>query len=229
MKALVCNSGDDWVGPALITLLVLVMPTSGGLENMLENNHYITPTAYHPAHRRMGDSCSGRIGRIKVMLWNDPPAAAVASQTLINNLDLEVITPSSSTVLPFILDTTAANVKNNAVTGVDNINNIEQVVTKNPTAGNYTFRVKTNQYCCQPITGIFCSVWLLCRFETNWWHPLVAKPIYMAENMVIQWDSYGTPENPFTVEYSLTMALTGRWSAITFLQTGVIILYHTWS
>src|SRR4030095_14892871 len=81
--------------------------------------------------------------QVKIMLyWNDPAANVLASHTLVNDLDLEVINPSSVTVLPAILDTVPANVNNTATTGADHINNIEQVVINNPSAGNYTVRVK---------------------------------------------------------------------------------------
>ena len=59
-----------------------------------------------------------------------------------NDLDLEVRDPSNTLSLPFVLDTAHANVNNNATTGVDHLNNIEQVVVTNPAAGTYTLTVK---------------------------------------------------------------------------------------
>src|SRR4030095_15132935 len=76
------------------------------------------------------------------LYWHDPAAAVLASQTLVNDLDLEVRDPSNVLTLPFILDTTVTKVDSNATTGVDHINNIEQVVVTNPASGSFTLNVK---------------------------------------------------------------------------------------
>ena len=81
--------------------------------------------------------------QLKVMLyWHDPAAAVLASQTLVNDLDLEVRDPFNALTLPFILDTVVANITDTAITGVDHINNIEQVVVTNPASGSFTLTVK---------------------------------------------------------------------------------------
>ncbi len=77
---------------------------------------------------------------IKVTLvWDDEPAAANANPTLVNNLDLQLVDPNGVTHLPWVLDPT--NPGNDAATGVDNVNNVEQVFVANPVPGNWTVRV----------------------------------------------------------------------------------------
>lgn len=79
---------------------------------------------------------------LKVTLaWDDPPAAELADPTLINNLDLELVEPNGTTVhRPWVLD--AANPSNDATTGVDSVNNVEQVYVTDPITGTWTVRVK---------------------------------------------------------------------------------------
>ena len=59
-------------------------------------------------------SVPANTAQLKVTLyWNDPAAAVFASQALVNDLDLEITSPS--TVFPYKLDTIPANVNNNAI------------------------------------------------------------------------------------------------------------------
>ncbi len=75
------------------------------------------------------------------MVWNDLPAAINSNISLINDLDLELIAPNNTTYLPWILD--AETPQQPATRGKDKINNIEQVVVENPTAGTYTIQISS--------------------------------------------------------------------------------------
>lgn len=86
---------------------------------------------------------------LRVMLyWNDPPALDGAAKALINDLDLEVIGPDGTTILPWTLDPSASGVTRPAQRGVNRRDNHEQVVITAPDAatplapGTYTLRVK---------------------------------------------------------------------------------------
>ena len=74
------------------------------------------------------------------LAWDDPPAAGGVAKELVNDLDLCMIPPGSvvcpDSGKPFILDPT--NPDNAATQGVDDRNNVEQVMVKNPAAGNWT-------------------------------------------------------------------------------------------
>ena len=77
--------------------------------------------------------------------WTDPPATPAAAsvdptnRTLINDLDLRVISPSGSTNFPYVLNPAAPT---NAATTGDNVrDNLEQVLITNTVAGSYLVRV----------------------------------------------------------------------------------------
>src|SRR5688572_1548595 len=142
MKALVCNGGDDRgnAGPDYsygFGRMNLIRSCA-----MLESNTYFNSSLTNGSEITYGLVIPANTAKLKVLLyWQDPPGAVMATKTLVNDLDLQVLTPSSSTVLPARLDTLPANVNVTASTGADHINNIEQVVIDNPAAGNYSLKV----------------------------------------------------------------------------------------
>lgn len=77
--------------------------------------------------------------------WTDPPATPVAAsvdptnRTLVNDLDLRVISPSGTTNFPYVLNPFAPT--NAAATGDNVRDNVEQVVITNTVAGSYLVRV----------------------------------------------------------------------------------------
>jgi subtilisin family serine protease len=74
------------------------------------------------------------------LVWDDEPGAVNASPALVNNLDLVLVEPNGTTThLPWVLD--PANPSNNATTGTDSVNNVEQVQVVNPLTGTWEARV----------------------------------------------------------------------------------------
>ncbi len=204
VKALLCNGADDWGrdGPDY--------KNGFGLMNlwrsvdMLENNRIDSATITTGATNPLVINVPAGLSKLKVMLvWNDPAAAVLASQTLVNDLDLEVETPAPiSTILPRLLDTIPANVDVTAGVGVDHINNIEQVTINNPAAGNYTIKIKG--------TGVpqsspqqYFVVYDYVPVDLKLVGPVGGDTYIPGERVLIQWDSYGDPTSTFTLDYSL--------------------------
>ncbi|MFC0778820.1 S8 family serine peptidase [Flavobacterium sp. HJSW_4] len=73
------------------------------------------------------------------LVWNDPPAAINSNISLVNDLDLEVITADSVAFFPWILDSNAP--EEQAQRGKDKLNNIEQVTVENPVSGACTINI----------------------------------------------------------------------------------------
>ncbi len=74
------------------------------------------------------------------LAWDDPPAAELAAATLVNDLDLELVSPAAAVYLPFVLD--PANPALPAGTGVNHRDNLEQVRVLAPAPGVWTARVR---------------------------------------------------------------------------------------
>ena len=212
MKALVCNSGDDWGKPGPDYSHGFGVANFWRAVKMLEDNHYTLSSIAPGPPQTINVNVPAGLAELKIMLyWNDPAAALLASQTLVNDLDLEVVTPFSTTVLPLVLDTLLSNIKNSATNGVDHINNIEQVVIKNPVAGVYTIRVKATNITQNPLQEYFV-VYDFVPLETKLVAPIGGESYLQGENMIIRWDSYGIPENTFTLEYSIDNGV--NWSIL---------------
>jgi len=77
---------------------------------------------------------------VKVTLvWDDPAATPNANPTLVNDIDLVLISPDSTIFSPWVLDPN--NPANLATKGTNTIDNIEQVFIENAQAGIWTVRI----------------------------------------------------------------------------------------
>ncbi|MFC1879171.1 S8 family serine peptidase [Chloroflexota bacterium] len=77
---------------------------------------------------------------LKVSLaWDDFAATAYSAVALINNLDLEVIAPNGTVYYPWALNSSKPHQP--ASSGVNSIDNQEQVLVNDPLAGEWTVRV----------------------------------------------------------------------------------------
>jgi Subtilase family/Secretion system C-terminal sorting domain len=202
MKALLCNGATDLgnTGPDYSYGFGWMNLLRSAI--MLENNDYFINTIATGNTNNQVLTIPANTAQLKVMLyWNDTAASVLAGHTLVNDLDLEIVDPSSTIHLPFILDTLPANVENPAVTGVDHINNIEQVVILNPPAGNYTLRVKGTAINQNPVQEYFL-VFDTIPVSTTLTYPIGKEKLFPGDSIYISWDSWGGPANTFNLEYS---------------------------
>lgn len=81
--------------------------------------------------------------QLKVSLaWDDSAAAAYSAVALVNDLDLQVVAPDDTVYYPWVLD--AGTPWQQAATGVNTLDNQEQVIVSNPQAGSWTVQVLGN-------------------------------------------------------------------------------------
>ena len=85
---------------------------------------------------------------VTTLVWDDREATAGAGIKLVNNLDLELESPSHIIYHPFILD--PDNPATPATQGVDNLNNIEQIKVELPEDGLWIARVTGTSIPYQP-------------------------------------------------------------------------------
>ncbi|MEM4259639.1 MAG: S8 family serine peptidase [Candidatus Woesearchaeota archaeon] len=75
------------------------------------------------------------------LVWDDKQASPQTNITLVNNLDLELESPSGQIFRPWILDPENPNLP--ATTGIDNRNNVEQILINNPQPGQWIIRINS--------------------------------------------------------------------------------------
>jgi hypothetical protein len=175
------------------------------LENslrMLEQNRYALGTVGQGNTVAQVITVPAGTAALKVMLyWHDQPAHPLAAHTLVNDLDLQVVTPGNATVLPKLLDPTPLHVNAPATEGVDRTNNVEQVVIINPAPGNYTIR--TSGYAVpvgptQPFTISYDFLPTSMHISA----PFAGSRCTAGESIAVAWDDEGTPPATYTLEYS---------------------------
>jgi hypothetical protein len=212
MKALVCNGGTDKGNEGPDYKYGFGWLNLERSVQMLENNHYKNDSVGHQNTKLHPIAVPANTAELKVMLyWNDPAAAILSSQNLVNDLDLTVVDPSSAVTLPQLLDPTPANVNNVAVTGIDKINNVEQVVISNPAAGNYAISVKGSSVGQNPNQEYFI-VYDIIPNSIQLTYPIGNEHLKDGDALYVSWDSYGNTASTFTVQYSLDNGM--QWSNI---------------
>ena len=85
------------------------------------------------------------VGQVKVMVyWHDKEGRVNACTALVNDLNIQLTAPSGTTYDPWVLDPTpnASILDQDAVRGIDNLNNMEQVTLDNPSSGVYNLSVE---------------------------------------------------------------------------------------
>lgn len=154
LKALIIATADD-IGPSgpdfrngwgLVNIkkaidLIQDYATNPG-NNMVIESKLITSTN---TSDQFIYECDGLNPLIATIAWTDPKGTATShtdstAVILVNNLNLKVTAPDGSTVYyPYQLD--RANPANIATTGINNVDNVEQVRITVPVAGMYTVQV----------------------------------------------------------------------------------------
>ena len=173
---------------------------------MLDNSNFSNRTISQGAVQDSTLTVPAGLSQLKVMLvWHDPAANILAANTLVHDLDLEVIDPGGAIVFPKILNPAPGFVNQPATEGADHINNQEQIVIENPVAGSYTIRVKGTEIgvsTTQPYSLAFDFLPTELRFTS----PVQGSPMAAGANtMTITWedtDNSNAATN-YTLDYSL--------------------------
>jgi len=202
MKAIICNTANDAgnKGPDF----------SFGFGTMnvfraikaIESNSYFADAVANGEMKIKTIAVPSNTAQLKVLLyWQDPGASPISNRTLVNDLDITVTSPLGTINLPYTLDTLPANVANPATKGEDHINNVEQVVIDFPPAGNYSINIKGTEVGQNPKQEYFVTYDFLPN-DVLLTFPFGNESIVPGENITIQWDSWGTGDGTFKLEFS---------------------------
>lgn len=211
IKAIACNTTEDLgnAGPDY-TYGFGMLNTRRAVE-AIDSNRYVVTTVAGENGNTHNITVPANTRQLKVMLyWNDVAASSSASPSLVNDLDLTVVEPSTALRRPLILNSASGSVNNVAVEGSDHINNIEQIVINNPVAGIYTASVYG--FSVPSGTQEYAFTYEIVKNGVTVESPTGGETFVPGETELIRWNAYGNDANTFTIEYSLNNG--GNWILI---------------
>jgi hypothetical protein len=201
LKALACNTATDLGNPGPDYKFGFGRMNGLAAVKSLEAGQYSFGTLAN------GGTASGAItvpagtAQLKVMLyWADYPAAPFSAAALVNNLDLTVTDPASTVHHPLILNPDPAHAADAAVEGVDNINNIEQVVINNPSAGSFQVNISGTSIPEGPQPYVIVYQFVPASIIVQ--YPYGGETLIPNTDEYVRWEANDGSNNPFTLDYS---------------------------
>lgn len=141
VKAVLFNTARDLGNPGPDYKFGFGIPDANRAASSIANHLFVENSIAQNGFNTNTITVPNNTAHLKVTLsWTDKEGNPAATQSLVNNLDLKVVTPSGDTILPWKLN--PSKPRNTALRGIDNVNNNEQVTIDKPQAGNYTIVVK---------------------------------------------------------------------------------------
>ncbi len=202
LKTIACNTADDLGNPGPDFIYGFGMINARrAIKTLVDSNYFIDNIDQGENHIHNITVPSGS-KQLKLMLyWNDKEAAVYPEKTLVNDLDIELITPNGSTILPWVLNIDPAHVADVATRAIDTLNNIEQITIDLPTEGEYTIIINGTNV---PFGNqrYFVAYETIAN-EIVVTHPFGGESLIPGNTEYIQWDADPNNTNSFKVEYSL--------------------------
>ncbi|MFK8005402.1 MAG: S8 family serine peptidase [Saprospiraceae bacterium] len=204
IKAIILNTADDIgrTGPDYDHGWGRIH--AGNAYEVISNNQFLMSSISNNGSNTHTVAVPLGTKEVKVMvLWVDPAGSANASIALINDINITMTTPSGQNYEPWILglDPTLASLEADAVRGVDDRNNMEQVSLENPIAGNYTINVSGFDIPQGPQE--YSLVYHFVQDEITVTYPNGdGEPMVPGVEEPLRWDAFGN-SGTFTVEYSI--------------------------
>lgn len=224
MKGVLLNSADDLGNPGPDFKHGWGEVNAYQAIKILEDGSYLNDSIAQGFNNQHNIIIPSGVSKIKVMVyWHDKEASVNSSPALVNDINISILTPAGVIYEPWVLDPTPnSNALNtDAVRGVDNLNNMEQVTLDNPVAGNYILSVDGFSIPFGPQ-----EYWVIYQYVTDdveLTYPIGGEGLVPGETEFIRWDA-SKGNTPFTLEYT-TDGLA--WNTI-INSAGVNSRYYNW-
>lgn len=201
LKALVLNTATDLGAPGPDYRFGFGFMNVGRALKVLDNTQYIVDNVTNIGQKSYSINVPTNTAQLKVMLlWFDVPASAASTKQLVNDLDIEVVTPALVTHKPLILDSSPSNILNIAIEGDDRLNNTEQVVINNPQSGQYVINIKG--YNVPSSSQNFILVYDFVEQGIAVTYPTTGAQVAAGDSLRIYWDASSSKHTQH-LEYSI--------------------------
>jgi PKD repeat protein len=170
---------------------------------LLEQNRHLSSQADQGSTNLHTLQIPGGTRQARLMIvWADPPADPAAPRSLVNDLDIRVVSPDGAALyLPWKLNPTptATALGSPATTGRDSLNNVEQVALLDPVPGEYSIFVDGYDVPLGP--QAYYLVWEFVTDDIKITYPAGGEGFVPGAVERIHWDAYNTADN-FNLQYS---------------------------
>lgn len=224
MKTFLCNTAQDLENPGPD------YHTGFGRINAREAYRVMANKWFWSGDINQGDVLSHNINapsnikQLKVMLsWWDENGDGNLNKNLWTDLDIQIISPSGDTILPFVLD--PLNPSQPAFRGVDTLNNIEQVVINNPVEGKYRVRIIAKTVLVLNADQTYEVSYNLVQDQLILTHPIGRENFKPASQEIIIWDYFGS-DSALKIEYSSDNGSTWKTVISSIPST---VRYYDWT
>jgi PKD repeat protein len=225
IKAVMCNTAEDLGNPGPDYSHGFGLVHVGRAYESLRDLQYTADSLPQLGNQSHTLEIPAGISEARIMLyWPDKEAAPGAQKALVNDLDITLTDTSGAIYQPLVLDPTPvlSRLRADAVPGTDTLNNIEQIVLKNPTAGSYQIHVNGSSMPTGKI-GYYLTYYFF-KDTLQLTFPLGSEAFRPQEDLILRWDAY-SDTGSFDIDYTLDDGRT--WTPI---ATGVngALRYQTW-
>lgn len=169
---------------------------------LIENNQFLIDSLNHGDIKQHQLSVPAGLSKLRVMVyWTDHEAVTNASIALVNDLNITLTDPSSTVYNPWLLDHTpnATILNTPASTGIDSLNNMEQVELINPASGTYTLDI--SGFSVPEGPQRYVLVYYFEEEKITVTYPIGGEGLKPSSSEVVRWDA-SDGIDPFTISFS---------------------------
>jgi hypothetical protein len=202
MKAVLMNTADDLGNPGPDFRYGYGRVNARRANDVLQNNFFLVDSINNAGQKlKLINAPAGIIG-IRIMLyWHDKAGTSGASIPLVNDLDLDVLSPSNIGYKPWVLNktNTVAALNSNAVRFIDSLNNIEQVTIDSAQSGIYIVTISGTDVPQGPQKFVLTYEFIYPEITLT--YPQGGESFVNGFTERIRWDAPAS-NTPFMLEYS---------------------------
>jgi hypothetical protein len=225
IKAVMCNTAEDLGNPGPDYSHGFGLVHAGRAYEALRDRQYVADSLPPMGSHSHPLEIPAGISEARIMLyWPDKEGAPGAAKALVNDLDITLTDSAGTIYRPLVLDPTPvlARLRADAVPGRDTLNNIEQIVLKNPVPGSYQIHVNGSRMPTGKM-GYYLTHYFF-KDSLQLTFPLGGEAFRPNEDLIIRWDAY-SDTGTFAIDYTLDNGRT--WSPIASGVNGAL-RYQTW-
>jgi hypothetical protein len=169
---------------------------------VIEDTAFIVGTIADGAINSHTISVPSDVQELRVMVyWTDYEASTSASIALVNDLNAVLVDPLGTSFEPWVLDATsnATSLDADAIRGIDNLNNMEQITINQPDPGSYLLSV--NGFNIPQGPQEYHVIYYFETSDIDITYPAGGEGLNSGQTHTIRWNApAGT--DPFTIDFS---------------------------